>query len=59
VTVGSGIAMALCGFLIDATSPRVAFLVAGAGGLLVTRLCDPGAAASAMIPTWTTSPDAC
>jgi MFS family permease len=34
--LGSGIAMVLGGFLVDATSPRVAFLVAGAGGLLVT-----------------------
>jgi MFS family permease len=34
--LGTGIAMVLGGFLVDATSPRVAFLVAGAGGLLVT-----------------------
>ena len=41
VAVGSGIAMALGGFLVDATSPRVAFLVAGAGGLLVTAVAAP------------------
>jgi MFS family permease len=41
VAVGSGIAMALGGFLVDATSPRVAFLVAGAGGLLVTAIAAP------------------
>jgi MFS family permease len=34
--LGTGIAMVLGGFLVDATSPRVALLVAGAGGLLVT-----------------------
>jgi MFS family permease len=39
--IGSGIAMALGGFLVDATSPRVAFLVAGAGGLLVTACAAP------------------
>jgi len=36
MALGSGIAMVLGGFLVDATSPRVAFLVAGTGGLLVT-----------------------
>ncbi len=41
VAIGSGIAMALGGFLVDATSPRVAFLVAGAGGLLVTACAAP------------------
>lgn len=41
VAVGSGIAMALGGFLVDATSPRIAFLVAGAGGLLVTAVATP------------------
>lgn len=41
VAVGSGIAMALGGFLVDATSPRVALLVAGAGGLLVTACATP------------------
>jgi len=41
VALGSGIAMALGGFLVDATSPRVAFLVAGAGGLLVTAVAAP------------------
>jgi MFS family permease len=41
VAVGSGLAMALGGFLVDATSPRVAFLVAGAGGLLVTACAAP------------------
>jgi MFS family permease len=39
--VGSGIAMALGGFLVDATSPRVALIVAGAGGLLVTAIAAP------------------
>jgi MFS family permease len=39
--VGSGIAMALGGFLVDATSPRFAFVVAGAGGLLVTACAAP------------------
>jgi MFS family permease len=41
VAIGSGIAMALGGFLVDATSPRVALLVAGAGGLLVTGIAAP------------------
>jgi MFS family permease len=41
VAVGSGIAMALGGFLVDATSPRVALLVAGGGGLLVTAIAAP------------------
>jgi MFS family permease len=39
--VGSGIAMALGGFLVDATSPRFALIVAGAGGLLVTICAAP------------------
>jgi MFS family permease len=34
VAVGSGVAMALGGFLVDAASPRAAFIVAGLGGLL-------------------------
>jgi MFS family permease len=41
VAVGSGIAMALGGFLVDAASPRVAFLVAGTGGLLVAAAAAP------------------
>jgi MFS family permease len=41
IAIGSGIALALGGFLVDATSPRVAFLVAGAGGLLVTAVAAP------------------
>ncbi len=41
VAVGSGIAMALGGLLVDATSPRVAFVVAGAGGLLVAAGAAP------------------
>jgi MFS family permease len=41
VGVGTGIAMVLGGFLVDATSPRVAFLVAGVGGLLVTAIAAP------------------
>lgn len=41
VAIGSGVAMALGGFLVDATSPRVAFLVAGAGGLLTAAGAAP------------------
>jgi MFS family permease len=41
VGIGTGIAMVLGGFLVDATSPRIAFLVAGAGGLLVTAIAAP------------------
>jgi MFS family permease len=41
VGVGSGVAMALGGFLVDATSPRIAFLVSGAGGLLVIAIAAP------------------
>ncbi len=41
VGVGTGIAMVLGGFLVDTTSPRVAFLIAGAGGLLVTAIAAP------------------
>jgi MFS family permease len=41
VAVGSGIAMVAGGLLVDAASPRVAFLVAGAGGLLVTLMAAP------------------
>jgi MFS family permease len=39
--IGSGVAMALGGFLVDATSPRTALVVAGAGGLLVTAIAAP------------------
>src|SRR6201747_1604130 len=41
VGIGTGIAMVLGGFLVDATSPRIAFLVAGVGGLLVTAIAAP------------------
>ena len=41
VAIGAGIAMALGGFLVDATSPRVAFVVAGAGGLIVFAAAAP------------------
>lgn len=41
ISLGLGISMALGGFLVDATSPRVAFLVAAAGGLLVTLAVAP------------------
>jgi MFS family permease len=41
VAVGSGIAMGLGGLLVDATSPRFAFVVAGAGGLLVAAVAAP------------------
>ena len=35
-SLGLGVAMAFGGLLVDATSPRTAFLIAAAGGLLVT-----------------------
>jgi MFS family permease len=38
---GIAISMALGGFLVDATSPRVAFFVAAAGGALVTACAAP------------------
>ena len=41
VAIGSGIAMIGGGLLVDAASPRVAFLVAGIGGLLVTAAAAP------------------
>ena len=41
VAVGSGIAMIGGGLLVDATSPRTAFVVAGLGGLLVTVAAAP------------------
>ncbi len=41
ISLGIGIAMALGGFLVDATSPRAAFLIAAAGGLLVTLAVAP------------------
>jgi MFS family permease len=40
-SLGLGIAMALGGLLVDATSPRATFLIAGAGGLLVTLAIAP------------------
>jgi MFS family permease len=36
ISLGLGLAMALGGFLVDVTSPRTTFLIAAAGGLLVT-----------------------
>ncbi len=41
ISLGLGIAMALGGFLVDATSPRAAFLIAAAGGLIVTLAVAP------------------
>jgi MFS family permease len=38
---GTAIAMALGGVLVDTTSPRTAFIVAGAGGLLVAACAAP------------------
>ncbi|MBS1883973.1 MAG: MFS transporter, partial [Actinobacteria bacterium] len=40
-SLGIGIAMALGGILVDATSPRATFLIAAAGGLLVTVAVAP------------------
>ncbi len=40
-SLGIGIAMAGGGLLVDATSPRATFLIAGAGGLLVTLAIAP------------------
>lgn len=40
-SLGIGIAMALGGILVDATSPRAAFLIAAAGGLLITVAVAP------------------
>jgi MFS family permease len=40
-SLGLGIAMALGGLLVDATSPRTTFLIAAAGGLLVTIAVAP------------------
>lgn len=41
VAIGTGFAALLGGILVDATSPRTAFLVAGAGALLVAALAAP------------------
>ncbi len=41
VAIGSGIAMVAGGLIVDAASPRVALLVAGGGGLLVTACAAP------------------
>jgi MFS family permease len=41
ISLGLAVAMALGGFLVDATSPRAAFLIAAAGGLLVTLAVAP------------------
>jgi MFS family permease len=38
---GLGVALALGGLLVDATSPRTTFLIAAAGGLLVTACAAP------------------
>jgi MFS family permease len=40
-SLGLGVAMALGGLLVDATSPRATFLIAAAGGLLVTLAIAP------------------
>jgi MFS family permease len=40
-SLGLGIAMALGGFLVDATSPRTTFLIASIGGLLVILAVAP------------------
>jgi MFS family permease len=40
-SLGIGLAMALGGLLVDATSPRTAFLIAGVGGLVVTLAVAP------------------
>ena len=40
-SLGIGIALALGGLLVDATSPRTTFLIAAAGGLLVTLGAAP------------------
>lgn len=40
-SLGMGIAMAGGGFLVDATSPRAAFLIAAAGGIAVTIAVAP------------------
>jgi MFS family permease len=40
-SLGIGIAMALGGLLVDTTSPRTTFLIAGVGGLLVTFAVAP------------------
>lgn len=40
-SLGIGIAMVLGGLLVDATSPRTTFLIAAAGGLLVTFVVAP------------------
>jgi MFS family permease len=40
-SLGLGIAMALGGLLVDATSPRATFLIAAVGGLLVTVVVAP------------------
>jgi MFS family permease len=41
MSLGLGIAMALGGFLVDATSPRATFLIAAAGGFIVTLAVAP------------------
>ena len=40
-SLGLGVAQAAGGLLVDATSPRAAFLIAAAGGLLVTVAIAP------------------
>lgn len=39
--LGLAISLGLGGLLVDATSPRVAFLLAGVGGLIVTAIAAP------------------
>ena len=41
ISLGLGIAMALGGLLVDATSPRTTFLIAAGGGLIVTLAVAP------------------
>jgi MFS family permease len=41
ISLGLGIAMVIGGFVVDATSPRTSFLIAAAGGALVTVLSAP------------------
>jgi MFS family permease len=41
IAIGSGLAMALGGLLIEVSSPRTAFIVAGIGGLVVAAIAAP------------------
>jgi MFS family permease len=40
-SLGAGLALVLGGLIVDATSPRAAFLIAAAGGAIVTLLAAP------------------